>query len=182
MVDRICASVLVLLAALLGANAPALAAQADPGPTWPLAAFLAERLPEGANTQLTSDAATAYPVVAQKLRPGVLTQAKRLPARQLRWLEQPIALIGDDPQSRAWLTQHGDQLLRLKAQVLVVHVASSQRMRTLRQLRSDVPMAAGEAAALEPALIAAGARVYPLLIQSDGTVRQALDSAGGRAP
>lgn len=159
---------------------PDFAEARDAGPTWPVAAFLAERLPEGAGTSLVSDAATSYPVLPRQMRAGVLRQPTRLAAGQLRWMEHPIALIGDEARSRAWLNRHGDLLLRLGAQVVVVEVTSAARMRTLRQLRADLPMAAGETLSLEQALKAAGAPVYPLLIQADGSVRQDLaDAVGG---
>lgn len=160
--------------AVLGPLGTGLAAAAprDAGPTLPIEAFLVERPPEGPRTELVSDMAVAFPVVGRGLRQLPLRAGASLPKAYARWLTQPIALVADDAPSRRWLAQQGDALKALGAAVLVVRVASSERMRELRAHRADLPMAPSEATELVAALQGARAAVYPLVILSDGSLVQ----------
>ena len=165
-------------AALLGFTWPA-AQAADAGPTLPIQQFLAERLP-ATEQSLVSDYAVDYPVrtaglVRAQLRKQVRSPAHfpaRLPDSYTPWLTQPIALISDDAASRVWLTQQGDALLALGASVLVVRVPNVERMRALRAVRPDLPMAPAAVPELADALRQAGAAVYPLVILPDGSLTQ----------
>ena len=165
-------------AALLGLAWPA-AQAADAGPTLPIQQFLAERLP-ATEQSLVSDYAVDYPVRTAGLersrpRKQVRSPARfpaRLPDSYTPWLTQPMALIGDDAVSRAWLTQQGDALLALGASVLVVRVPNVERMRALRAVRPDLPMAPAAVPELAGALRQAGAAVYPLVILPDGSLTQ----------
>jgi integrating conjugative element protein (TIGR03765 family) len=165
----------LFVSAALQAAWPA-AKAADAGPTLPIQQFLAERLPATEQSQLVSDYAVDYPVrtaglVRARLRKQVRFPA-RLPDSYTPWLTQPMALIGDDAASRAWLTQQGDALLAMGASVLVVRVPNVGRMRALREVRPDLPMAPAAVPELAGALRQAGAAVYPLVILPDGSLTQ----------
>jgi integrating conjugative element protein (TIGR03765 family) len=172
----------VLLVALLAgvtglmpahaAERTALRPTADAGPTLPIETVLAEIQPEGTQTELVSDMAAAFPVATRGLRQAVLRRPGSLPRAYVQWLAQPIALVADDEASRRWLMQQGDALHALGASVLVVRVRSEERMRAMRSVRADLPMAPAAAPELVAALRAAGSAVYPLVIITDGTLRQ----------
>jgi integrating conjugative element protein (TIGR03765 family) len=144
----------------------------DDGPTIPIESILAERQPEGGRAQLVSDMVAAYPVATPGLRQAVLRRAASLPQAYANWLTQPVALIADDEVSRRWLTQQGDALRTLGASILVVRVHSEQRMRVLRAHRADLAMAPAFVPELVGALRDVRAAVYPLVILSDGSVKQ----------
>ena len=148
----------------------------DDGPTLPIESFLAERQPEGggldAGAELVSDMAGAYPVATRGLRAATLHESVSLPATFGTWLTQPIALIADDAVSRRWLSQQGDALNALGAAILVVRVKSLERMRALRAHRPDLAMAPAAVPELVAALRGANAALYPLVILTDGSVRQ----------
>ena len=166
---------LFLSTALLVLARPA-AHAADAGPTLPIQQFLAERLPATQQSQLVSDYAVDYPVRTTGLVRARLRKQARLPAQlpdsYTQWLTQPMALIVDDAASRAWLTLQGDALGALGASVLVVRVPSVERMRALRAVRPDLPMAPATVPELADALRQAGAAVYPLVILPDGSLTQ----------
>ena len=113
----------------------------DDGPTLPIESFLAERQPDGPQTELVSDMAVVYPVSNPGLRAGTPIGSASMPAAYAAWLTHPIALIGDDANSRRWLTQQGDALNALGASILVVQVKSLERMRALRAHRPELAMA-----------------------------------------
>lgn len=167
------------MAVLLLSHQLAGAAQASPsadaGPTLPIQQFLAERMPAAQESLLLSDFAADYPVRTAGLARGRLDwhrAAAHMPKDYVQWLTQPMALVGDDPASRAWLTQQGDGLRALGASILVVRVPSAGRMRKLRAVRPDLPMAPAAVPQLADALRKAGAAVYPLVILTDGSLTQ----------
>jgi integrating conjugative element protein (TIGR03765 family) len=173
------AALFVALAASSALLTPARAAErialrptADAGPTLPIETVLAEIQPEGAQTELVSDMAAAFPVATRGLRQAVLRRPGSLPRAYVQWLAQPIALVADDEASRRWLMQQGDALHALGASVLVVRVKSEERMRVMRSFRADLPMAPAAAPELVAALRGAGAAVYPLVVLTDGSLRQ----------
>jgi integrating conjugative element protein (TIGR03765 family) len=166
-------AIAVFLVAFLACIVCATTATArDAGPTLPIESVLAERQPEGGHTDLVSDMAVTYPVATRGLRQAVLRSAASLPQAHAKWLTQPIAVIVDDVASRRWLTQQGDALHALGASILVLRVQSAERMRALRKQRADLPMAPAAAPELVEALRAAGAAVYPLVIFTDGSLKQ----------
>lgn len=156
------------LAAL--ANPPAWAQ--DDGPTLPMSAVLAERLPQTPGT-LVSDLAAEYPIDTPTLAQAPLPRPLQLPPAHTQWLTRPIALIADDDASRAWLIQYGDTLRDIGAAILVVRVSSPERMRDLRMRRADLPMAPAAVPELAATLARVGAAVYPLVIFPDGALAQA---------
>ena len=97
-----------------------------------------------------------YPVRSKKLTPGIV-------ARQQITLRvvQPLFLIGDDDQSKAWLQQHAKQLQQLHAQGFVVNVENRDAMQALRQLVPSLSLYPLSSDALADAL---HLQHYPVLI------------------
>ncbi|MCS3473027.1 integrating conjugative element protein (TIGR03765 family) [Pseudomonas sp. JUb42] len=71
--------------------------------------------------------AQGLPVRSTRLSPGTV-QGRVINAPGLT----PFFLVGDDEQSRLWLTQHADALRQMQAMGLVVNVASSQRLAVIQ--------------------------------------------------
>jgi integrating conjugative element protein (TIGR03765 family) len=124
--------------------------------------------------------AAPYPVRTPGLVPARLMGAPRWPDAQ--WLTQPIILLGSDPASAAWLTQHRDRLLALRAAALVVQAASAADVQRLQQLAPGLAMAPLPSPWLAARLAHLGAAVLPLAMLPDGTLTQDLAAPGEARP
>lgn len=122
--------------------------------------------------------AAPYPVSTPGMFPARLMGAPRWPDAQ--WLTQPVILLGTDPASAAWLTQHRDRLLALRAAALVVQAASAAEFQRLQRLAPGLAMAPLPSPWLAARLAHLGAAVLPLAMLPDGTLTQ--DLAGPREP
>ena len=80
-----------------------------------------------------------------------------------------IVVIGDDPESIAWLRARASELQAAGAGVLVAQVASQARFAALRALVEGLPIVPASADALLEQL---GLSVWPLLISAEGEVSQ----------
>jgi integrating conjugative element protein (TIGR03765 family) len=108
-----------------------------------------------------------FPVVTRRGGPGTLTPNPQRPALP-GGPGRPIAIVGDDAPSHAWLEANASRLREIGAAVMVVRVASEARFAELRAL-ADVPVVpAGGDALLERLDIA----VWPLLISANGEISQ----------
>ncbi|MBT0960321.1 PFL_4695 family integrating conjugative element protein [Denitromonas iodatirespirans] len=108
-----------------------------------------------------------FPVVTRRGGPGTLAPNPQRPALP-GGPGRPIAIVGDDTPSRAWLEANAARLREIGAAVMVVRVASEARFATLRVL-ADVPFAPASGDALLERL---GVAVWPLLISADGEISQ----------
>ncbi|MCR6480980.1 integrating conjugative element protein [Variovorax sp. ZS18.2.2] len=103
--------------------------------------------------------------------PGV--EATVFPAR---WLVQPMFVLGTDRRSIQWL-RFNREALRAQGAWGVVLDAPNARFFKLLQLEAEgIALAPNQSAWFEERLLQAGVNVYPVLIQTDGTVRQILNS------
>ncbi len=76
-----------------------------------------------------------FPVVTTLLRPGVVSSRPlSLPGMT------PLFILGDDPLSVRWLTEHKSRLKSLNATGLVVNVASEAYLNALRQQAEGLPL------------------------------------------
>ena len=80
-----------------------------------------------------------------------------------------IVVIGDDPESIAWLRARASELQAARAGVLVAQVESQARFAALRALAEGLPFVPASADALLKQL---GLSVWPLLISAEGEVSQ----------
>ncbi|EAS1759891.1 integrating conjugative element protein [Salmonella enterica] len=103
---------------------------------------------------------TLFPVVSASLQPGVVA-ARTLSLPGL----SPLFLIGDDPVSEHWLSEHKKMLVSLNATGLVVSVSSASRLDVLRQQAGTLTLlpASGDDLAKRLALTH-----YPVLITATG--------------
>lgn len=72
-----------------------------------------------------------YPVKSLNLTPGIQEEK----STNIN-LPQPIFIVGDDDQSKAWILKYKNQLTEIHAQGLVVNVDNETAMKNLRQLVS----------------------------------------------
>lgn len=100
--------------------------------------------------------AGAFPVRSALLSPGQ-EQGRVINAPGL----QPLFLVGDDKQSKAWLLQRREQLQQLNAVGLVTNVASAERLAEVQRWAEGLQIAPVQADDLAQRL---GIRHYPLLI------------------
>lgn len=100
----------------------------------------------------------AYPVKTPEMTPGAVV-GRTINAPGL----QPLFLLGDDPMSRAWLTQNLQQLQQLQAVGLVVNVTSAARIEEIRRLAPGLQLEPTPASDIANRL---GLKHYPVLITS----------------
>jgi integrating conjugative element protein (TIGR03765 family) len=154
------------------ASAPAPAHAADHGATLPIATFLAEQM-SGEGGAMASDMLVQFPVSTPGFEAGRLSQRARLSQPYPTWLSNPIALVADDADSRAWLTQQSSALQVLGATILVVRVASKANMGALRAQYPDLAMSASVLPdALVQSLRLVQSAKTPLVIMTDGSLVQ----------
>ena len=143
------------------------------GPTLPIGEYLAGlRLPEpatppGAGPVQAASWPMAFPITTPSMRPGPLQMPMRL--RTAGGLPAPLFIVGDDQESKQWLSANREALHRRGATGLVVNVANLDAFRSLRALAPDVAMAPGS---IETLARQSGFTVYPLFIATDGQVSQ----------
>lgn len=98
----------------------------------------------------------AFPVRSALLSPG------QEPGRVINAPGlQPMFLVGDDEQSKAWLLQRREQLQQLNAVGLVTNVANAERLAEVQRWAEGLQIAPVQADDLAQRL---GIRHYPLLI------------------
>lgn len=108
--------------------------------------------------------------------PGVLSEAQAQAARNLfrpEWLAHPVFLVGTDPLSRQWLSQHRQALIALGASGLVVQAESERAFKQVQQLAGGASLAPMVGDWLTSTLRQAGVRTYPLLVLADGRLTSA---------
>ncbi|WP_300731737.1 integrating conjugative element protein [Pseudomonas sp.] len=114
----------------------------------------ADRLPPPPSIGIRD--AGAFPVRSALLSPGQ-EQGRVINAPGL----QPMFLVGDDEQSKAWLLQRRELLQQLNAVGLVTNVASAERLAEVQRWAEGLQIAPVQADDLAQRL---GIRHYPLLI------------------
>lgn len=177
--QRFCTAALVALCTGVGSATAALQVLADTGRTVSSVQYLVHAL-----DSVDSDTETsliAFPVLVEGLSPGSLAPIEHhlaLPG----WLTRPIFIVGNDPVSARWLTDHHAALLKLGAAGIVVSVADVAAFKTMRR-SSSLPLVPHPAPHLVRLLLEHGVTHYPLLLLEDGQVLQDLSAsaAAGRS-
>lgn len=105
----------------------------------------------------------SFPVRSDLLTPGQV-QGRVINAPGL----QPLFLVGDDENSRKWLSQRRDQLQQLQAVGLVVNVASAERFAEIQRWAGNLQLVPAPSNDLAQRL---GVQHYPLLITAT-TIQQ----------
>ena len=120
----------------------------------------ARELPAPKKPQPRFTESALLPVVSHRLTPGnVVARPLRAPGLT------PMFLVGDDAQSRTWLRTHAENLRTLHAVGLVVNVASSEALASLRALVPGLTLvpASGDDLAQRLKL-----QHYPVLVTATG--------------
>lgn len=109
--------------------------------------------------------------IRSDMRPGVVSDAQALAARGLfrpEWLAHPVFLVGTDPLSRQWLSQHRQALIEIGASGLVVQAETERAFKQMQQLAGGASLAPMVGDWLTASLRGAGVPFYPLVILADG--------------
>lgn len=115
-----------------------------------------------------------FPMMS-RLRPAELEQAQ-VPVFEARWLTQPLAVVGADPVSLAWLERHLEQLHRQGAALVVVAAPNAEAFKRLQTLADGLPVAPSLGPWLTEQLWAAGVQVVPVFIGLDGQAMADLEA------
>ncbi|MGJ0624642.1 integrating conjugative element protein [Xenorhabdus bovienii] len=110
--------------------------------------------------------AAMLPVKTPELTPGeVVSRPLQLPGIGA------LFLIGDDPDSRQWLSQHAARLAQLHAVGLVVNVSEMASLQSLRTLAPDILLSPASGSELARRL---QLHHYPVLITENALTQQLL--------
>ncbi len=142
----------------------------DSGASVPLAPYLADLVSTGSQQAVMQD--LAFPI-RSALQPGVLA-AEGIPVFDPKWLVQPMFIVAADARSMRWLEYNQPRLAQLHAVGLVVQADTPAEFKVVQRVAQGLPVAPVTGEWLAERLQAAGAGVYPVLVQPDGRVYQAL--------
>ena len=141
----------------------------DSGNTQPLAPFLeviedsevTPQQPAPTSNQLgAADLNTLLPIKSPGLSPGqIQPQAIKRP------FTRPFFLIGSDPLSRQWLSQHRDRLLEIGAVGMLVQVETAADLEAIAQLGQGLQIMPASGSDIAQAL---GVSHYPVLVSKEG--------------
>jgi integrating conjugative element protein (TIGR03765 family) len=110
--------------------------------------------------------------VRTSLRRGVLGAEHQV--LQAMWMVHPIFLVGADAASLSWLRHNTRALQAMQAVGVVVQAETAEEFRRIQRTAPALAYAPGSGPWLDGTLQRAGAAVYPVLIDTQGMVRQIL--------
>jgi integrating conjugative element protein (TIGR03765 family) len=167
-----------LLLAVVPALLPVLAAPPltvlhDSGSTVPVGAFLADFAPALLSESAPAGEATdrpdfvPWPVRTPAMSPG--QASARAPLRLAGALSMPLALIGSDAYSLAWLKRRQSWLVQQGAAIQLVEVPDEAGFRQVQALAGDLPLLPASAEGLARSY---GLTHYPIVILKNGGLAQ----------
>lgn len=135
----------------------------DSGNTLPIAPYLPQRSePQAKQSALpTKRQAFQLPIETPSMSPGSVSAT----AKPLKYLQQPLFLIGADKQSKAWLQGRLDQLVKLNAVGLLVQVDTLEEIKAIQALAKGLRLIPASAESFAKPL---ALEHYPVLISKDG--------------
>jgi integrating conjugative element protein (TIGR03765 family) len=182
-VCRTCLLVKLLLASIVFASGACVAQQPatvihDGGQTVPIAPFLAPLFADqknlaasrnqaqqrGAPNPPASPITGMFPLKTSKLSPG-----RAAPSKVKMLIAMPIFVIGDDEQSRQWMSRNEKLLFDSNATGIVVQAATEAQFWALRKQYPSLRMVPANGDELFRAF---GLSRYPFLIKTGGEVVQ----------
>lgn len=110
-----------------------------------------------------------FPVVTEGMSPSPNAKVARSSKLDLSKLQRPIAIIGDDPQSRLWLSKYADKLKAYRASVYVVNVETIPAFKALQVIAPDVHLQASNGAYFRDEL---NIKHYPIFLSHDKELEQ----------
>jgi len=144
-------------------------------PGIPIGLYLVQTL--SANDEPGTSPMVSFPVSSTKLSAGKMIAPATWPASQ--WISSAFFIIGDDLQSLNWLKAN-HQVLRLAgATGLVVNVASEEAFKLIEREANGIVVMPWTSAWLEESLAELNGGFYPVLIGSDGKLKQDLQISTG---
>ena len=135
----------------------------DSGDTLPIAPYLpqsSEPQPKQSALPL-KHAAFQLPIETPSMSPGSVSAT----AKPLKYLQQPLFLIGADKQSKTWLQARRDQLVKLNAVGLLVQVDTLEEIKAIQTLAKGLRIIPASAESFAKPL---ALKHYPVLISKDG--------------
>jgi len=141
----------------------------DSGNTQPLAPFLEviedsetpQQQPAPNNNQLgAADINTLLPIKSPGLSPGpIQSQAVKRP------FTRPFFLIGSDPLSRQWLSQHRERLLEIGAAGMLIQAEIAADLEAIAKIGQGLQIMPASGSDIARAL---GIKHYPVLVSKEG--------------
>lgn len=105
-----------------------------------------------------------FPVVTKGMSPSPNATIEQTSKLDINKLQRPIAIIGDDTQSRLWLSKHANKLKELRASVYVVNVETIPAFKSLQVIAPNVHLQASNGAYFRDEL---NIKHYPIFISKD---------------
>ncbi|WP_026432952.1 PFL_4695 family integrating conjugative element protein [Paracidovorax oryzae] len=180
-------------AALLVGHLPGLAAAAaqdrdgadvalqiihDSGRGVPMAPYLAQLAGDADDPGALSG--VPFPFVTRRLRGGVL-QVEGTAVFQPEWLTEAVFVVAADDVSFRWLAFNHARLVQMQAVGVVVQAGTAAAYQVMQRLARPMRLAPDSGEWVSERLAAAGAGVYPVLVQTDGRAYQILTQDTGPA-
>ncbi|GEM_PF-1971235 len=180
-------------AALLTGHLPGLAAAAaqgrdgadvalqiihDSGRGVPMAPYLAQLAGDADDPGALSG--VPFPFVSRRLRGGVL-QVEGTAVFRPEWLTEAVFVVAADDVSFRWLAFNHARLVQMKAVGVVVQAGTAAAYQVMQRLARPMRLAPDSGEWMSERLAAAGAGVYPVLVQTDGRAYQILTQDTGPA-
>jgi integrating conjugative element protein (TIGR03765 family) len=161
-------SILVMLVAIIPVS-EALTVIYDSGNTQSISQYLPQRF-EQENTKqsrqsvlLKKQKILAYtlPITTPSLSPGVVTASPKA----LRYLQQPLFLVGSDERSKNWLIEKREQLIQLGAVGLLIQAEDTKDVEAMYILAQSLRLVPASAEGFAAEL---GLTHYPILLSNQG--------------
>ena len=135
----------------------------DSGDTLPIAPYLPKRsepqpkLPKSSAVRKTFQ----LPIETPSMSPGLV----KVTSKTIKYLQQPLFLVGTDKRSKAWLEAKHGQLIKLNAVGLLVQVDTLKDIQAMQALAKGLRLIPASAESFAKPL---ALEHYPVLISRDG--------------
>jgi integrating conjugative element protein (TIGR03765 family) len=135
----------------------------DSGDTLPLEPYLPKRAPQEKVTTQKKNGQLPFnlPITTPSMQPGKVTASPKA----LRYLQQPLFLVGADQISRDWLAERRDQLIQLGAVGLLVEAKDRQEVEAVLAIAEGLRLVPASAEGFAAKL---GLTHYPILLSKEG--------------
>ncbi|NIB39781.1 integrating conjugative element protein [Pseudomaricurvus alkylphenolicus] len=155
---------LIFLLLCLGAHArEPLTVIYDSGDTLPLEPYLPKRAPQEKTTVQGANRQSPFnlPITTPSMQPGKVTATPKA----LRYLQRPLFLVGADQESRNWLVEKREQLIRIGAVGLLVEAKDRQEIEAVLAIAEGLRLVPASAESFATKL---GLSHYPILLSKEG--------------
>ena len=134
----------------------------DSGDTLPITPYLPQRVvQQKANPQQQSALPFQLPITTPSMQPGTVSPT----AIDMRYLQQPLFLVGSDHLSKDWLTKKRDSLIAVGAMGLLIEAKAPEDVETMLALAKGLRLVPASA---EDFAVRLGLTHYPILLSKEG--------------